>query len=165
MDREDARALALLVARAPSHAAGLLLVALHALERRPKLRSNVEVGAHRIDVLVELDGRRLAILLGRTGEHRTAADQGQDAALERAGWAVYRLPPDRVLARPLRAVGDVLAALQAHGAPVAARVSDQPARAPWWKDRDACEEGPPVELGVVGLPGTPANGAEEAVLP
>jgi very-short-patch-repair endonuclease len=146
MDREDAKALSLLVARAPTHAAGLLLVALHALEHRPKLRSNVEVGSHQIDVVVELDGRRLAVLLGRTGEHRTAADKGRDAALERAGWAVYRLPPERVQARPQRAVGDVLAALHERGAPVpvpAAKQFQGPSAAPPVDDlRALC-----VELG------------------
>lgn len=118
IDREDAKALGLLVARSPSHAAGMLLVALHAVEPRPKLRSDVEVGAHQIDVVVEHEGRRMAVLLGRTGEHRTEVDKARDAALERAGWAIYRLTPGRVEVRPQRAVADVLAALRERGAEV-----------------------------------------------
>lgn len=122
MDRADAKTLALLVARSPSHAAGMLLVALHAQARRPKLAASVGVGAFQVDVVVEQDGRRLAVLLSRAGEHRTNADKALDAALGRAGWPVYRLPPGRVAARPQQAVADVLAALRERGAPVPPRV-------------------------------------------
>lgn len=114
--------IALLVARAPTLAERLLLVALDGVTPRPRLRSQLEVDGRRIDVAVELGGRRLAVILGRTGEHRTAADVARDEALERAGWPVYRLPPDRVTTRPQRAVGDVLAALHERGAPVPRRV-------------------------------------------
>ena len=144
IDREDARALALLVARAETQAERMLLVALHHLEHRPKLRSRVDVDAHRIDLVVELDGRRLAVLLGRTGDQRTEADKARDAALERAGWAVYRQEPGRVLSKPQRAVGDLLAALHERGAPVPKREPASPA--PWWTlDQDPRE--PSAEVG------------------
>jgi hypothetical protein len=74
------------------------------------------------DIVVEMDGQRLAVIVGRTGESQTAADKARDEALGRAGWGVYRLPPERVIARPQRAVGDILAALKEHGREVPKRV-------------------------------------------
>lgn len=121
IDREDRGDIARLVARAQTQAERLLLVVLHHLETRPKLRARVDVDTQVIDIVVELDGRRLAVLLGRTGDQRTEADRERDAALERAGWAVYRQEPGRVLSKPQRAAGDLLAALHERGKPVPPR--------------------------------------------
>jgi hypothetical protein len=73
--------LAALVARAGTEAERLLLVALHHLERRPKLRVGVPVDSYRIDIVVEMDGQRLAVIVGRTGESQTAADKARDEAM------------------------------------------------------------------------------------
>ena len=123
MEREDQIAIIRLVARAPSDAVGMLALALHALEHRPRLRVDVEVGRYRIDLVVEQDGRRLGVIVGRTGDSRTAADKERDDALARAGWAVYRLTPERARTRPQVAVSDVLAALREHGREVPPRTA------------------------------------------
>lgn len=111
---------ALLVSRADTPAARMLLIALDSVMPRPRLHAAVDVDGHKIDITVALNGRHLAVVIGRTGEHRTEADKARDAALERAGWPVYRLPADRALTRPMLAVGDILAALMERGAPVPA---------------------------------------------
>ena len=99
-----------------------LVVALADLERAPRLRVGAEIDGHRIGLAVEQDGRRLAVIVGRTEAGRTAADKDTDEALGRAGWPVYRVTPDRVATRPMQAVADVLAALRERGAVVPARV-------------------------------------------
>jgi very-short-patch-repair endonuclease len=163
MDRADATEIALLVARAETLAERLLLVALDGVTPRPRLRSQLEVDGRRVDIAVELARRRLAVILGRTGDQRTDADRALDDALARAGWPVYRLPPDRVTTRPQRAVGDVLAALREHGRAVPVRQSDRPVQPPWWGYD--LEEPLGAELPTVGPLGAPANVDEEAVLP
>lgn len=122
MSPNDRTEIAHLVARADSVAVRQLVVALHGLEDRPKLRVALPVDAHVIDVAVEQHGRRLAVIVGRTGESRTDADKARDAALERAGWGVYRVSPERARTRPQVAVGDVLVALREQGHPVPVRV-------------------------------------------
>ena len=99
-----------------------LVVALAGLESAPRLRVGLEVDGHRIGLAVEQDGRRLAVIVGRTEAGRTVADKAADEALGRAGWPVYRVTSDRVATRPMQAVADVLAALRERGAEVPARV-------------------------------------------
>jgi very-short-patch-repair endonuclease len=85
-----------------------------------RVRTQVPVGAYRIDIVVQGQDRRLAIECDGERSHPRSAlerDLGRQAVLERLGWRFYRIRGSRFFRDPEETMSSVFRSLEERGIP------------------------------------------------